>query len=102
MARTCSRIKVSASPKPASGPVRGLTWPILITLAWALAELALNSAGAAIAAAPDLISTRRFKTFFMVASLSFLRPHPEEAAKQPSRRMGFDSQPIFRDAAFGR
>ncbi len=49
-------MKVSASPKPASGPVRGLTWPILMTLAWALAELALNSAGVAIAAAPDLIT----------------------------------------------
>src|SRR3954467_14402501 len=61
----------SASPKPASGPVRGLTWPILITLAWALAEFALSSAGAAITAAPDLISVRRSIRFpdFMFASL---------------------------------
>ena len=43
----------------ASGPVRGLTWPILMTLACALAELALSSAGMAIAAAPVLISVRR-------------------------------------------
>ncbi len=61
----------SASPKPASGPVLGLTWPILMTLACALAELALSSAGAAMAAAPDLMSVRRLMrfTFFMFASL---------------------------------
>src|SRR6188472_2865634 len=63
----------SASPKPASGPVFGLTWPILITLACALAELALSSAGAAMAAAPDLMSVRRLMRFklVMAASLEF-------------------------------
>ena len=61
MPRTCRGCSVSASPKPASGPVRGLTWPILMTLACALAELALSSAGMAMAAAPDLMSVRRFK-----------------------------------------
>src|SRR5262245_7607391 len=62
----------SASPKPASGPVLGLTWPILMTLACALAELALSSAGAAMAAAPDLMSVRRLIrfTFVMAASLN--------------------------------
>src|SRR6185312_16051497 len=49
----------SASPKPASGPVFGLTWPTLMTLACALAELALSNAGAAITAAVDWMSLRR-------------------------------------------
>ena len=57
------RMNSSASPKPASGPVLGLTWPILMTLACALAELALSSAGAAMAAAPDLMSVRRLMRF---------------------------------------
>src|SRR5882724_2229281 len=64
-------MKPSASPKPASGPVFGLTWPILMTLACALAELAPSSAGAATIAAPDLISVRRLMrcVTFMFASL---------------------------------
>src|SRR6185436_18372033 len=65
-------MKVSASPKPASGPVLGLTWPILMTLAWALAELAPSSAGAATTAAPDLMSVRRLMrcVVLMFASLN--------------------------------
>src|SRR5215470_7147224 len=39
----------SASPKPASGPVRGLTCPILITRLWALAGITPSTAGAAMA-----------------------------------------------------
>src|SRR4029077_6045724 len=59
MPRTCSRMKVSASPKPASGPVRGLTWPILIARDCAFAGMTRNTAGAATAPRPALTSVRR-------------------------------------------
>jgi hypothetical protein len=83
-------MKGSASPKPASGPVRGLTWPILMTLAWALAELAPSSAGMAIAAAPDLINVRRLMNFRpdMKASLD---PTPVMAGLVPAIRAFFGS-----------
>src|SRR4029078_2881594 len=84
----------SASPKPARGPVFGLTWPILITFACALAELALSSAGLAMAAAPGLIIVRRSIIRFISASLSF-RPHPEEARSAVSKD-GQHTQPLLR------
>src|SRR6266498_2786286 len=59
MPRTCSRIKLSASPKPASGPVLGLTWPILMTRLWALAGMIRSTAGAATAPRPARTSVRR-------------------------------------------
>src|SRR5262249_3482006 len=59
MPRTCSRMKVSASPKPASGPVRGLTWPILIARDCALAGMTRSTAGAATAPRPTLTIVRR-------------------------------------------
>src|SRR5690242_9828328 len=55
MPRTCSRMKPSASPKPASGPVFGLTCPILMVRLWALAGITRNTAGAVMAP----ISVRR-------------------------------------------
>src|SRR5215475_12547895 len=59
MPRTCSRMKPSASPKPASGPVFGLTWPILMTRLWALAGITRSTAGAAMAPRPERTSIRR-------------------------------------------
>src|SRR5882762_10331430 len=77
MPRTCSRMKVSASPKPASGPVRGLTWPILIARDCALAGMARSTAGAATAPMPTLTSVRRESgrddESFMITSLDFSR-----------------------------
>ncbi len=52
-------MKVSASPKPASGPVRGLTWPILIVRLWALTGVARSTAGAAMAPIVALSALRR-------------------------------------------
>jgi hypothetical protein len=52
-------MKPSASPKPASGPVRGLTCPILMTRLWALAGIDRSTAGAAMAPIPALTSVRR-------------------------------------------
>ena len=52
---TCSRMKPSASPKPASGPVFGLTWPILMAFDCALAGTTRRMAGAA--SAPRLALT---------------------------------------------
>src|SRR3954470_20979458 len=49
----------SASPKGAIGPVRGLTWPILITRDWALTGITLTIAGTASAPRPDLMRVRR-------------------------------------------
>src|SRR5262249_47439509 len=59
MPRTCSRMKLSASPKPASGPVRGLTWPILMVRLCASAGMTRSTAGAATAPRPALPSVRR-------------------------------------------
>src|ERR1700722_9494716 len=59
-ARTCSRIKGSASANGASGPVCGLTWPILITLdPAALALAGCKTKGPAMAVAPIALSTSR-------------------------------------------
>src|SRR5215471_5722313 len=52
-------MKLSASPKPASGPVRGLTWPILTARLCALAGMMRSTAGAATAPRPALTSVRR-------------------------------------------
>ena len=52
-------MKPSASPKPASGPVLGLTWPILMTRLCALAGITRSTAGAATAPRPALTSVRR-------------------------------------------
>src|SRR5712672_1688534 len=77
MPRTCSRMKVSASPKPASGPVRGLTWPILMARDCALAGMTRSTAGAATAPMPALTSVRRESgrddESFMITSLESLR-----------------------------
>src|SRR5712672_3601836 len=77
MPRTCSRMKVSASPKPASGPVRGLTWPILIARDWAWAGMPRNTAVAATAPRPALTRVRRESgrddESFMYTSLDFSR-----------------------------
>src|SRR6188508_3464761 len=96
---TWSRMNGSASPNPASGPVFGLTWPILMTLACALAELALSSAGAAIAAAPDLMSVRRLMRFifFIFASLCFLSALILRSGRSP-RLEGWGGH-ILRDAS---
>src|ERR1700681_468400 len=63
MPRTCSRMKASASPKPASGPVFGLTWPILMARDCALAGMTRSTAGAATAPravpSPALTKVRR-------------------------------------------
>src|SRR5664279_5255718 len=59
MPRTCSRMKPSASPKPASGPVRGLTWPILMVAVCACAGSTRSTAGAARAPMPVLTKVRR-------------------------------------------
>src|SRR5258708_6383233 len=49
----------SASPKAAIGPVRGLTWPILMTRDWALAGSTRSTAGAATAPRPAAMMRRR-------------------------------------------
>src|ERR1700693_3731277 len=49
----------SASPKAAIGPVRGLTWPILMTRDWALAGSTRSTAGAATAPSPAAMMRRR-------------------------------------------
>src|SRR5262245_37191628 len=59
MPRTCSRMKLSASPKPASGPVFGLTWPILMVRLCALTGITLSTAGAAMAPRPVVTRARR-------------------------------------------
>src|SRR5690242_12012730 len=59
MSRTCARMKPSASPKPASGPVLGLTWPILITADCASAGSTRSTAGAATAPKPAFTNVRR-------------------------------------------
>src|SRR5258708_39806940 len=75
MPRTCSRMKVSASPKPASGPVRGLTLPILIARDCAFAGMVRSTDGAATAPRPALTSVRREsgrdEESFMITSLDF-------------------------------
>src|ERR1700730_12552170 len=48
----CSRMKPSASPTPASGPVLGLTWPILITRLWAYAGVTPTTASTAMGPQP--------------------------------------------------
>jgi hypothetical protein len=60
-------MNASASPKPASGPVFGLTCPILMTRLWAFAGIARSTAGAAIAASPTRAP----------APISFRREMPE-------------------------
>src|SRR6266849_687501 len=52
-------MKPSASPNPASGPVRGLTWPILMTRLCAFAGMTRNTAGAASAPMPAVTTRRR-------------------------------------------
>src|SRR5262249_54472936 len=52
-------MKVSASPKPASGPVLGLTCPILMTRLWAYSGVVRNTAGAPRTPMPAPISLRR-------------------------------------------
>src|SRR5579872_1389040 len=49
----------SASPKAAIGPVRGLTWPILMTRDCALAGSTRSTAGAATAPRPAAMMRRR-------------------------------------------
>ena len=65
-------IQSCASPKPASGPVVGLTSPILKTFACADARVARNTAGAASSKLPDLMNRRRESVELtdMVSSLS--------------------------------
>src|ERR1700688_3756334 len=66
-------MKLSASPKPASGPVRGLTWPILMAFDCAWAGIARNTAGIASAPRPPATTVRRLRTFltsFMSSSSS--------------------------------
>src|ERR1700722_10156236 len=60
----------SASPKAAIGPVRGLTWPILMTRDWAFAGSTRSTAGAATAPSPAAM-TRRLMVpgCFMATSL---------------------------------
>src|SRR5665647_3501903 len=70
MPRTCSRMKPSASPKPASGPVFGLTWPILMVAVCACAGMAPNRAGAAIAPMPVLTIVRREIALMLVMIIS--------------------------------
>src|SRR5215831_18223789 len=52
-------MKPSASPNPASGPVRGLTWPILMTRLCAFAGMRRSTAGAASAPMPAFTKLRR-------------------------------------------
>src|SRR2546423_6744737 len=59
MPLTCSRMKPSASPNPASGPVLGLTWPILITRLWACAGITRSTVGTAMAPNPVRMTLRR-------------------------------------------
>src|SRR5581483_1775033 len=67
-------MKASASPKPASGPVFGLTWPILITADCAFAGSMRSTAGAASAPMPALTRVRREIVFpiVIVSSLVFV------------------------------
>src|SRR5215469_7106015 len=61
----------SASPKAAIGPVRGLTWPILMTRDWALAGSTRSTAGAAMAPRPAVTTRRRLiDRCFMATSLA--------------------------------
>src|SRR5580700_2994064 len=62
----------SASPKAAIGPVRGLTWPILMTRDWALAGSTRSTAGAATAPSPAAMMRRRLMVpgCFMATSLA--------------------------------
>src|SRR3981189_2574408 len=77
MPRTCSRMKVSASPKPASGAARGRPGPIFMARDCALAGMTRNTAGAATAPMPTLTSVRRESgrddESFMITSLDFSR-----------------------------
>src|SRR5215471_7336023 len=52
-------MKPSASPNPASGPVLGLTWPILIARLCAFAGMTRSTAGAASAPMPAFTTLRR-------------------------------------------
>src|SRR5262249_31113430 len=67
MPRTCSRMKLSASPKPASGPVFGLTWPILMVRLCALAGITLSTAGAATAPMPATSARREIPEVLVMA-----------------------------------
>src|SRR5262245_273874 len=61
-------MNVSASPKPASGPVFGLTCPILMTCDWASTGKTRRTAGAAITPKPVLTSARRDIVFTSLIS----------------------------------
>src|SRR5262249_24189003 len=71
MPRTCSRMKPSASPKPASGPVFGLTCPILMTRLCELAGITRSTAGAAMAPRPARTSVRREMPEFKSCDAAF-------------------------------
>src|SRR5271156_5938208 len=58
-------MKPSASPKPASGPVFGLTWPTLMVFDWALAGIARSTAGATIVPSPPVTTVRRSRPVFV-------------------------------------
>src|ERR1700722_17590560 len=64
----------SASPKAAIGPVRGLTWPILMTRDWALAGSTRSTAGAATAPRPAAMMRRRLMApgCFIATSTKFV------------------------------
>src|SRR4051812_14363449 len=72
MSRTCARMKPSASPKPASGPVLGLTWPILMIADCASAGSTRSTAGAATAPKPAFTNVRREIVFSVTVASRFL------------------------------
>src|SRR5512146_1193115 len=74
-------MKPSASPKPASGPVFGETWPILITADCACAGMARRTAGAANAPRPVLTRVRREIALLSVIVSSFERDLPVLGAR---------------------
>src|SRR5882724_6266042 len=64
----------SASPKGAIGPVRGLTWPILITRDCALTGMTLRIAGAASAPRLVLMRVRRSRRRSLIRYLLMAAP----------------------------
>src|SRR5581483_10148299 len=72
-------MKPSDSPKPASGPVFGLTWPILIAFDCALAGITCSTAGAAIAPRPPAITARRLMVVPDLPVSAFITNLPENS-----------------------
>src|SRR5215831_3806370 len=95
MRRTCSRMKPSASPKPASGPVFGETCPILMICDCAFAGTALRTAGAAKAPRPVLTRVRREIVLLSVIVSSVTRSSSVLSARSFEMLQHFHSQGLL-------